>query len=248
MKRHLSTLCALVIGFALTAGVPSNTVRGDAGHGQGTADQKEMLEMTKKMHAGHEHGHDFKTMDDVSAEDMGRVMGLMMDIGLALPPMDSHRGRELFLEKGCVVCHAVNEVGGAVRPFARRGRYAPADERPRIRRQDVAGRPGYGADAAGLAGSGHRSQWARPGGPGGLRARRGRAARADSRADPGPLPRADTPEAGLALPPPAGRVFRQEFDLPVAGQVLRGQLHVAPAVASNSQLATSEPGRSAAPV
>jgi cytochrome c551/c552 len=116
MKRHLSTLCAFVLGFALATALPLNSARGDAGHGHGAADQKEMLEMMKKMHGGHEHGHDFEAMESMSAEDMGRVMGLMMDIGLALPPMDSHRGRELFLQKGCVVCHSVNEVGGAVGP------------------------------------------------------------------------------------------------------------------------------------
>ncbi|MDH3473192.1 MAG: cytochrome c [Rhodospirillales bacterium] len=116
MKRHASTLCALVLGFALTAGGSMASAWSDEGHGHGATDQKEMLEMMKKMHGGHEHGHDFAAMEAMSTEDMGRVMGLMMDIGLALPPMDSHRGRELFLEKGCVVCHAVNEVGGAVGP------------------------------------------------------------------------------------------------------------------------------------
>ena len=33
-----------------------------------------------------------------------------------MPPMSSHNGRELFLEKGCVVCHSVNGVGGDVGP------------------------------------------------------------------------------------------------------------------------------------
>ena len=32
--------------------------------------------------------------------------------GLVLPKMDSKRGRELFVSKGCVVCHAINGVGG----------------------------------------------------------------------------------------------------------------------------------------
>ncbi len=31
---------------------------------------------------------------------------------LLFPVMDPERGRELFAAKGCVVCHAVNEVGG----------------------------------------------------------------------------------------------------------------------------------------
>ncbi len=116
MNRNISTLCALVLGLVLTTSLPSNTVRGDVGHGHGAADQKEMLEMMKKMHGDHDHGHDFQAMQEVSAEDMGRIMNLMMDIGLGLPPMNSHRGRELFLDKGCIVCHAVNQVGGAVGP------------------------------------------------------------------------------------------------------------------------------------
>jgi mono/diheme cytochrome c family protein len=38
------------------------------------------------------------------------------DMGPVLPPMDSRRGRELFLSKGCVVCHSVNGVGGRLGP------------------------------------------------------------------------------------------------------------------------------------
>ena len=32
--------------------------------------------------------------------------------GFVLPKMDSKRGRELFISKGCVICHAINGVGG----------------------------------------------------------------------------------------------------------------------------------------
>ena len=116
MNRHGATLFAFVLGFALTAGVASESVWGNGDHVHGTADQQEMLEQMRKTHSDHDHRHDFEAMDDVSAEDMRRVMALMMDIGLALPPMNSHRGRELFLDKGCVVCHSVNEVGGTVGP------------------------------------------------------------------------------------------------------------------------------------
>lgn len=44
------------------------------------------------------------------------MMSLMADLGLAMPPMDPARGRELFLDKGCVACHAVNGVGRDVGP------------------------------------------------------------------------------------------------------------------------------------
>jgi len=33
-----------------------------------------------------------------------------------LPPMDSEHGREVFLDKGCIVCHSVNGVGGEIGP------------------------------------------------------------------------------------------------------------------------------------
>ncbi len=37
--------------------------------------------------------------------------------GLAMPEMDAARGRVLFAEKGCVVCHSVNGVGGQDAPM-----------------------------------------------------------------------------------------------------------------------------------
>ena len=82
-------------------------------HGEeGHHDVEEMLE----EHRGHEHEHDFAAMDHLSPEERSRVIGLMRDIGLALPPMDPERGRELFLDKGCVACHQVNGVGGDLGP------------------------------------------------------------------------------------------------------------------------------------
>jgi cytochrome c2 len=115
MIRHIVSLCAFVLALGLLAG-GLGSVWADAGHTHGTPSQQEMLEQMKKMHSEHHHKHDFEAMEHVSAEDMGRVMAAMMDIGLALPPMDSHRGRELFLKKGCVICHSVNNVGGAIGP------------------------------------------------------------------------------------------------------------------------------------
>lgn len=40
----------------------------------------------------------------------------MMSPGLVTPRMDAARGRMLFASKGCVVCHAVNGVGGQDAP------------------------------------------------------------------------------------------------------------------------------------
>lgn len=82
-------------------------------HGSGGA---HMIEQMREMHAGHEHGHDFEAMEDVGPERMERVMDAMLDLGLAVPPVDSARGREIFAEKGCVVCHSVNGVGGEIGP------------------------------------------------------------------------------------------------------------------------------------
>lgn len=75
-----------------------------------------MLNQMKEEHLGHEHGHDFEAMENVSTEEMTRLMGLMMDVGLVVPPMDVDRGRDIFLNKGCVVCHSVNDVGGILGP------------------------------------------------------------------------------------------------------------------------------------
>lgn len=44
------------------------------------------------------------------------TMGHTMSPGLMMPSMDSARGRKLFASKGCVVCHAVNGVGGEDAP------------------------------------------------------------------------------------------------------------------------------------
>ncbi len=116
MSRLCKTLYVYVLGMALSASIPLAPAWSDAGHSDAPKDQQEMLQQMKEMHGGHAHGHDFQAMEKMSPEEMERVMALMMDVGLALPPMDSHRGRQTFLNKGCVVCHSVNGVGGAVGP------------------------------------------------------------------------------------------------------------------------------------
>lgn len=104
----------LILASALLAGLGAAPAGADAGHDEDT--QRDMIEEMKKMHGEHEHAHDFQAMEGMSREDMRRVMGAMIDIGLALPPMNSHRGREIFLEKGCIVCHSVAGVGGGIGP------------------------------------------------------------------------------------------------------------------------------------
>lgn len=116
MSKHSEVLFGFALGMALLGGGVLSSVWADAGHSERPADQKEVLERMKKTHGDHEHGHDFKAMEEMSPEDTQRLMGLMADIGLVLPPMDSHRGRQLFVNKGCVICHVVNGVGGEVGP------------------------------------------------------------------------------------------------------------------------------------
>ncbi len=41
----------------------------------------------------------------------------MMASGLMMPEMNAAKGRRLFAEKGCVVCHSINGVGGTDAPM-----------------------------------------------------------------------------------------------------------------------------------
>ena len=86
-----------------------------AGGGHGEEGHHDMERM-REMHRQHDHKHDFAAMDRLSPERRERLLSLMRDIGLALPPMDPERGRTLFLDKGCVACHEVNGVGGTLGP------------------------------------------------------------------------------------------------------------------------------------
>lgn len=76
----------------------------------------QMLKSMRDMHADHDHAHDFEVMDGISEDDMHRTMDFLIDIGLVVPTMDSQRGAVAFIDKGCIVCHAVNDVGGEVGP------------------------------------------------------------------------------------------------------------------------------------
>lgn len=48
--------------------------------------------------------------------ESGMMSQGMSGDGLFLPRMDPARGRKLFASKGCVVCHAINGVGGEDAP------------------------------------------------------------------------------------------------------------------------------------
>ena len=104
---------SLAVLVTLT-GLPATALAG-AGHADGD-DSHSMMEQMRDMHRGHEHEHDFKAIEQMGPKQMQRLMSFMRDAGLALPPMDASRGRQLFIDKGCVVCHAINKVGGDVGP------------------------------------------------------------------------------------------------------------------------------------
>ncbi|WP_240611639.1 c-type cytochrome [Roseovarius nitratireducens] len=98
---------AVVFALAPTALYPAGDHAG--GH-------QEPLETMREMHRSHEHEHDFDVMDEMTDEQRLRLNTFLKSVGLVLPSMSSHRGREVFLEKGCVVCHSVNGIGGDVGP------------------------------------------------------------------------------------------------------------------------------------
>jgi hypothetical protein len=104
------------IGLALTVIVAMPFAHADEGHRHKAEEGGAEIESMMRMHEDHAHEHDFEAMDEMSRQDMRRVMSLMRDMGLGMPPMDSRAGRELFVGKGCVVCHSVNGIGGTVGP------------------------------------------------------------------------------------------------------------------------------------
>jgi mono/diheme cytochrome c family protein len=81
-------------------------------HGAEEGNGQKMLEQMQEIHREHPHEQAFEAMKEMEPQQLNQMLGFMRDIGVALPPMDAARGRELFVQKGCVVCHAVNGVGG----------------------------------------------------------------------------------------------------------------------------------------
>lgn len=75
-----------------------------------------MIEHMRDMHKSHRHEHDFAAIEALPPAAMQDVMDAMTEIGLAVPPMNAHQGRALFVDRGCVVCHQVNGVGGEIGP------------------------------------------------------------------------------------------------------------------------------------
>jgi hypothetical protein len=59
----------------------------------------------REEHREHERRHDFEAMEALSRDAMQLIMEATMDIGVAVPPKNSRRGRRTFVKEGCTVCH-----------------------------------------------------------------------------------------------------------------------------------------------
>jgi mono/diheme cytochrome c family protein len=116
MRRITKVLAAGTLLAMGAMGGATGFAHAGAGHGETAHAIPESMDEMREMHQLHEHGHDFEAIEIMSAEQMVRLMALMSDIGIATPPMDARRGREVFVEKGCVACHSVNGVGGDLGP------------------------------------------------------------------------------------------------------------------------------------
>lgn len=114
LKHGKDTVIAIVV---VGLGLISAAAHAGPGHsGPHGHDNRQVLEQMREMHRGHTHEHDFKAIEEMSPEATERLINFMRDVGLALPPMDSHKGHQLFMNKGCVACHSVNGVGGDTGP------------------------------------------------------------------------------------------------------------------------------------
>jgi cytochrome c len=88
-KRTYRTVRRNVLAAAAAAGL----VLAGGGHAWAHS------ETTKSTQGGeHMHGQSTRTMPGMA--------------NMRMPRMDAARGRRLFVDKGCVACHAVNGVGG----------------------------------------------------------------------------------------------------------------------------------------
>lgn len=116
MRKVTGFLGGLLVALVVSSNGGPALAHGDEAEEAETSDGGHALEHMEEIHREHEHEHDFEAMEEMSPEKIDRVMRLMREVGLVVPPMDPARGRTLFLEKGCVVCHSVNGVGGDVGP------------------------------------------------------------------------------------------------------------------------------------
>ncbi len=118
--RPLATV--LAVGALLAMGATGLALAGD-GHGSGPTNaghgamaMPHDIDEMREMHRDHQHGRDFEVMEHMTADQQARVLAKLQVIGVVLPLMDAERGRHLFVEKGCIVCHSVGGIGGGLGP------------------------------------------------------------------------------------------------------------------------------------
>jgi hypothetical protein len=85
-------------GMALAA--TGAHAHGDEAHGQTPAEEQAAPAPAAEPAPG---GHQMMGRDRMSSPDMPNMR---------MPRMNPERGRQLFVAKGCVACHAINGVGG----------------------------------------------------------------------------------------------------------------------------------------
>jgi len=139
MNFGLHIVPAAILSLSVATIFPSAALsHGDTPESE---DAHRMIEEMRETHMGHEHEHDFEAMEQMSHEDMERVMATLVDLGLVVPLMDASHGKELFINKGCIVCHQVNGVGGEMGPSM------DASEMPTMSAFEFAARMWRGAGA-----------------------------------------------------------------------------------------------------
>ncbi|MHA1528496.1 MAG: c-type cytochrome [Alphaproteobacteria bacterium] len=130
MRRIATVLAAGALlamgatGLALAGGTHAGghgTTGAEEGHAESAAMMPHDLDEMREMHREHQHGHDFAVMEQMTADQQSRVLALLQDTGVVMPPMDAERGRHLFVEKGCIACHSVGGVGGDLGPALNAG-------------------------------------------------------------------------------------------------------------------------------
>lgn len=118
----MRAIAFMVIAAPLFCAAPAVQANGeeDGHHEHGEHDHESgtqpLIDQMREMHEGHQHEHDFDAMESLPPGEIEEIISEMVEIGLAVPPMDSRRGRELFVSKGCIVCHRVNAIGGRIGP------------------------------------------------------------------------------------------------------------------------------------
>jgi len=102
-RRH--TAIAHIFMLLLAAGLtlPGTGARAHGDETRGETPAQEQAAPEQVVPAQGQGGHMMMGTDRMSSPDMPNMR---------MPSMNPMRGRRLFVDKGCVACHAINGVGG----------------------------------------------------------------------------------------------------------------------------------------